>query len=71
MKFARLIANITGIYPFYDRTCHTIAGLALQIYRANFLTEDTIGQIPATGYGGNGNSKCNCAMLDKSAYTPT
>ena len=55
VKFARLIANITGIYPFYDRTCHTIAGLALKIYRANFLTEKTIGQIPASGYGGNVN----------------
>jgi hypothetical protein len=55
VKFARLIANITGIYPFYDRTCHTIAGLALKIYRANFLTEETIGQIPVTGYGGNVN----------------
>ena len=55
VKFARLIANITGIYPFYDRTCHTIAGLALKIYRANFLTEETICQIPATGYGGNVN----------------
>jgi G:T-mismatch repair DNA endonuclease (very short patch repair protein) len=55
VKFARLIAEITGIFPFYDRTCHTIAGLALKIYRANLLTEETIGQIPATGYGGNVN----------------
>jgi hypothetical protein len=53
VKFAKLIKNITGVYPFYDRTCHTIAGLALKIYRSNFLTENTIGQIPADGYGGN------------------
>ena len=55
VKFARLIVKITGIFPFYDWTCHTIAGLALKIYLANFLTENTIGQIPATGYGGNVN----------------
>jgi hypothetical protein len=55
VKFAQLIVDITGIFPFYDQTCHTIAGLALKIYRANFLTEETIGQIPATGYGGNVN----------------
>jgi hypothetical protein len=36
VKFARLIVNITKIFPFYDRTCHTIAGLALKIYRSNF-----------------------------------
>ena len=40
VEFARLIADITGIFPFYDRTCHT---------------EETIGQISATGYGGNVN----------------
>ncbi|CAB3984018.1 DNA polymerase [Paramuricea clavata] len=55
VRFARLIVNITKIFPFYDRTCHTIAGLALKIYRANFLKEDVIGQIPPTGYGGNVN----------------
>ena len=55
VKFARLIVKITDIFPFYDWTCHTIAGLALKIYRANFLTENTIGQIPTTGYGGNVN----------------
>ncbi|CAB3982959.1 DNA polymerase [Paramuricea clavata] len=49
--FARLIKNITGVFPFYDKTCHTIAGLALKIYRSNFLVKDTIGQIPAKGYG--------------------
>ena len=49
--FARLIKEITGIFPFYDRTCHTIAGLALKIYRSNFLKDDVIGQIPPTGYG--------------------
>jgi hypothetical protein len=27
----------------------------LKIYRSNFLTEGVIGQIPATGYGGNVN----------------
>jgi hypothetical protein len=31
------------------------AGLALKIYRTNFLNEETIGQIPARGYGGNVN----------------
>ena len=51
--FARLIKEITGVFPFYDKTCHTIAGLALKIYRCNFLVKDTIGQIPAQGYGGN------------------
>ena len=53
--FARLIKEITGIFPFYDRTCHTIAGLALKIYRSNFLTNNVIGQIPPSGYGGNVN----------------
>ena len=51
--FARLIKNITNVFPFYDKTCHTIAGLALKVYRTNFLREETIGQIPAQGYGGN------------------
>ena len=55
VKFAQLIVDITGIFHFYNQTCHTIAGLALKIYRANFLTEETNGQIPATGYGGNVN----------------
>jgi hypothetical protein len=50
--FARLIYKVTGILPFYDRTCHTVAGLALKIYRSNFLHEDQIGQIPTCGYGG-------------------
>jgi hypothetical protein len=50
--FARLIFKVTGILPFYDRTCHTVAGLALKIYRSNFLQEATIGQIPTCGYGG-------------------
>lgn len=53
--FARLIKNITGVFPFYDKTCHTIVGLALKIYRSNFLNKDIIGQIPAEGYGGNVN----------------
>lgn len=53
--FARLIKEITGIFPFYDRTCHTVAGLALKIYRSNFLTNNVIGQIPPSGYGGNVN----------------
>ncbi|CAB3984321.1 probable DNA polymerase-like [Paramuricea clavata] len=53
--FARLIKDITNVFPFYDKTCHTIAGLALKVYRTNFLNEDTIGQIPAQGYGGNVN----------------
>ena len=53
VKFARLIKNIMGIFPFYDRTCHTIASLALKIYRSNFLSENIIGQIPATEYVGN------------------
>ena len=51
--FARLIKNITNVFPFYDKTCHTIAGLALKVYRTNFLNESTIGQIPPQGYGGN------------------
>lgn len=44
-----------GLYylPFYDKTCRTVAGLALKIYCSNFLTKNIIGQIPATGYGGN------------------
>jgi G:T-mismatch repair DNA endonuclease (very short patch repair protein) len=50
--FACLIYKVTGILPFYDRTCHTVAGLALKIYRSNFLKEATIGQIPTCGYGG-------------------
>jgi hypothetical protein len=45
--FSRLIKNVTNVFPFYDKTCHTIAGLALKIYRTNFLNEETIGQIPA------------------------
>ncbi|CAB3977399.1 DNA polymerase [Paramuricea clavata] len=53
--FARLIKDITNVFPFYDKTCHTIAGLALKVYRTNFLNEATIGQIPAQGYGGNVN----------------
>ena len=24
--FARLIYNVTGVLPFYDKTCHTVAG---------------------------------------------
>ena len=53
--FARLIKTITNVFPFYDKTCHTIAGLALKIYRSNFLEKNVIGQIPAEGYGGNVN----------------
>ncbi|CAB3979926.1 DNA polymerase [Paramuricea clavata] len=53
--FARLIKEITGIFPFYDHTCHTVAGLALKIYRSNFLKADVIGQIPPTGYGADVN----------------
>jgi hypothetical protein len=45
--FERLIHDVTGVLPFYDKTCHTIAGLALKIYRSNFLDKNTIGQIPA------------------------
>jgi hypothetical protein len=30
--FARLIKNITGVFPFYDKTCRTIAGLALTLF---------------------------------------
>ncbi|CAB3977264.1 DNA polymerase [Paramuricea clavata] len=50
--FSRLIHQITGILPFYDRTCNTVAGMALKIYRKNFLKNEQIGQIPACGYGG-------------------
>ncbi|CAB3987888.1 DNA polymerase [Paramuricea clavata] len=50
--FARLINKVTGVLPFYDSTCHTVAGLALKIYRSNYLQKNTIGQIPANGYGG-------------------
>ncbi|CAB3983354.1 DNA polymerase [Paramuricea clavata] len=50
--FSRLIYRITGVLPFYDRTCNTVAGLALKIYRKNFLKEEQIGQVPACGYGG-------------------
>ena len=53
--FAHLMRNVTGVLPFYDKTCHTVAGLALKIYRTNFLIQETIGQIPASGYGGNVN----------------
>ncbi|CAB3977900.1 DNA polymerase [Paramuricea clavata] len=45
--FARLIYRITGVLPFYDRTCKN-----LKIYRKNFLKEEQIGQVPACGYGG-------------------
>ncbi|CAB3980304.1 DNA polymerase [Paramuricea clavata] len=50
--FSRLIYRITGVLPFYDHTCHTVAGLALKIYRKNFLKEEQIGQVPASGYSG-------------------
>ncbi|CAB3978622.1 DNA polymerase [Paramuricea clavata] len=50
--FSRLIYRITGVLPFYDRTCNTVAGLALKIYRKNFLKEEQIGQVPTCGYGG-------------------
>ena len=50
--FSRLIYKVTGVLPFYDRTCHTVAGLALKIYRGNYLEKNTIGQIPTNGYGG-------------------
>ncbi|CAB3996212.1 DNA polymerase [Paramuricea clavata] len=53
--FALLIKKNPNVFPFYDKTCHTIAGLELKVYRTNFLNEDTIGQIPAQGYGGNVN----------------
>ena len=49
--FSRLIYKVTGVLPFYDRTCHTVAGLALKIYRGNYLEKNTIGQIPTNGYG--------------------
>ena len=49
--FSRLIYKVTGVLPFYDRTCHTVAGLALKIYRGNYLEKHTIGQIPTNGYG--------------------
>ena len=35
--FAHLIKEITSVFPFYDKTCNTIAGLALKIYRTMFL----------------------------------
>ncbi|CAB3978337.1 DNA polymerase [Paramuricea clavata] len=50
--FSRLIYRITRVLPFYDHTCNTVAGLALKIYRKNFLKEDQIGQVPTCGYGG-------------------
>ncbi|CAB3976760.1 DNA polymerase [Paramuricea clavata] len=50
--FSRLIYRITGVLPFYDHTCNTVAGLALKIYRKNFLKEEQIGQVPASGYSG-------------------
>ncbi|CAB4013527.1 DNA polymerase [Paramuricea clavata] len=44
--------RITGVLPFYDHTCNTVAGLALKIYRKNFLKEEQISQVPTCGYGG-------------------
>ena len=60
--FARLIHKVTGILPFYDRTCNTVAGLALKIYRRNFLQEEQIGQVPACGYGGKNINQSAIAM---------
>ena len=51
--FAPLIKEITNVFPFYDKTCNRIAGIALKIFRVNFLKKNTMGQIPATGYRGN------------------
>ncbi len=52
ITFTYLIKEISSILPFYDKTCNTIASLALKIYSACFLKRNTIGQIPAVGYSG-------------------
>ncbi|CAB4013700.1 Hypothetical predicted protein [Paramuricea clavata] len=54
--------KVTSVLPFYDRTCHTVAGLALKIYRRNFLREEQICQVPACGYGGKNINQSGIAL---------
>ena len=55
IKFSQLFGETSNINPFYDSSCITIAGLALKIFRYNFLREKCIGIIPAGGYRGRVN----------------
>ncbi len=65
ITFAYLIKEISSILPFYDKTCNTIASLALKIYSACFLKKNTIGQIPAVGYSGVKQSIHGLCWLDQ------
>lgn len=48
--FSKEIKGITDVVPFYDKTCITIASLALKIFRTKFLQKEVIGQIPANDF---------------------
>ena len=52
IKFSQLFAKTSHVVPFYDSSCITIAGLALKIFRLNFLRNKCVGIIPAGGYRG-------------------
>ena len=55
IKFSQLFKETASVTPFYDTGCITIAGLALKIFRFNFLRKKCIGIIPAGGYRGKVN----------------
>ena len=55
IKFSQLFNQTSGVTPFYDTSCITIASLALKIFRFNFLRKKCIGIIPASGYRGKVN----------------
>ena len=51
VKFSQLFGETANINPFYDSSCITIAGLALKIFRFNFLREKCVGLYQQVGIG--------------------
>ena len=49
-KLSSMMYGLVGMRPFYDKTCMTIASLALKIFCTKFMKKNTVGVIPALGY---------------------
>ena len=48
MKFRSDFIKSSKIDPF--ETCFTIAGVCMKVFRSNYMEENIIGRIPASGY---------------------
>lgn len=68
--FSHLIHEKTGLLPFYNADCITIASLALKVFKSKFLKKNKLSLLPETGYRGNVNKSlvalCWLSKINKS-----